>query len=102
MTGNESGTGLTRVTVVTAPACHFCEDALDVLTGLRTVYRLTVEEAAADSPAGQVLLRRHGTGMFPLVLVDGEFFSAGRLPRRKLGRLLAARATAGHAVAGVG
>jgi hypothetical protein len=26
--------------------------------------------------------------MFPLVLVDGAFFSAGRLPRRKLARLL--------------
>ena len=97
-----TSSGPTQVTVVTAPACHFCEDALDVLTGLGTVYRLRVEEVAAGSPAGQVLLRRHGTGMFPLVLVDGEFFSAGRLPRRKLGRLLAVRATAGQAVAGVG
>jgi len=47
---------------------------------------------AADSPAGQALLHRHGTGMFPLVLVDGAFFSAGRLARRKLARLLAGRA----------
>jgi len=28
--------------------------------------------------------------MFPLVLVDGEFFSYGRLPVRKLRRLLEA------------
>jgi len=27
--------------------------------------------------------------MFPLVLVDGAFFSQGRLPRRKLRALLA-------------
>lgn len=91
----------TQVTVVTAPACHFCEEARDVLTGLGTAYPLTVAETAADSPAGLALLRRHGTGMFPLVLVDGEFFSAGRLPRRKLGRLLASRAAAGHAMAEV-
>jgi hypothetical protein len=47
----------------------------------------------AESQAGRVLLHQHGSGMFPLVLVDGAFFSAGRLPRRKLGRLLAGAAT---------
>jgi hypothetical protein len=29
--------------------------------------------------------------MFPLVLLDGAFFSQGRLPRRKLRALLASR-----------
>ncbi len=36
--------------------------------------------------------RRTGPGMFPLVLVDGAFFSVGRLPRKKLRKLLVARA----------
>ena len=32
--------------------------------------------------------------MFPLVLVDGAFFSVGRLPRRKLRKVLTARGAA--------
>jgi hypothetical protein len=86
--------------VVTAPACHFCEDAQEDLSRLAQDYPIAVEEAAAGSPAGQALLHVHGTGIFPLVLVDGEFFSAGRLPRRKLARLLAARSAAAAAGAG--
>lgn len=93
MTSTDSGTGPARVTVVTARACHYCEDALTALAELGQACPLAVTELAADSRDGQALLSRPGTGMFPLVLVDGEFFSAGRLPRRKLARLLAARGT---------
>ena len=100
MTGTQSAAAPARVTVVTSPACHFCDDAREALRGLAREYPLTVEETAAGSPAGQALLRQHGTGMFPLVLVDGAFFAAGRLPRRKLARLLAARGAA--ATAGTG
>jgi hypothetical protein len=100
VTNTQTAAGQARVTVVTAAACHFCEDALTALTGLGRAYPLTVEEVAADSPAGQALLGQHGTGMFPLVLIDGGFFSAGRLPRRKLARLLAARGAAAAAGAG--
>jgi glutaredoxin len=83
-----------RVTVVTASACHFCEDAQETLADLAHKYPLTVQLFAAASESGRVVLGRYGSGMFPLVLVDGEFFSAGRLPRRKLTRLLAARTAA--------
>ena len=101
MTGTQTaGTGPARVTVVTAPACHFCADALTALAGLGQAYPIAVEEVAADSQAGQELLSRHGTGMFTLVLIDGGFFAAGRLPRRKLARLLAARGAAATAGAG--
>ena len=82
------------VTVVTAAGCHFCADARVVLAGLGRDYPLRVEFVAAASPAGQELVGRHRAGMFPLVLVDGVFFSAGRLPRRKLARRLAARPAA--------
>ncbi len=81
-----------RVTMVTAPACHFCDDARAALTELARVYPLQVRLVAAESADGQALLHACSTGMFPLVLVDGAFFSAGRLPRRKLARLLAERA----------
>ena len=81
-----------RVTAVTAPACHFCDDAQAALAELAHAYPLTLRLVAADSSDGQALLHAHHAGMFPLVLVDGVFFSAGRLPRRKLARLLADRA----------
>ncbi len=97
MTSSQAPAGPARVTLVTAPACHFCEDARAALETLAQQYPLAAEETAADSPAGQALLHEHGTGMFPLVLVDGDFFAAGRLPRRKLARLLAARGAAAAA-----
>ena len=86
--------GPVRVTVVTAPACHFCEDAQAALAEMARIHSLAVSLVDAESPAGQALLAAYGTGMFPLVLVDGAFFSAGRLPRRKLARLLTRTAPA--------
>ena len=83
-----TSTGPVQVTLVTAPACHFCEDARATLAEFAQDCSLSVREVAAESSEGQALLHAHGAGMFPLVLVDGAFFSAGRLPRRKLARLL--------------
>jgi hypothetical protein len=91
-------TGGFAVTVVHTETCHFCDDAIDGLRDLTDEYRLRVTTVPADSPEGQRLVRTHGTGMFPLILVDGQFFSQGRLPRRKMRTLLDSRpATAGVA-----
>lgn len=83
-----------QITVVTAEGCHLCDDAQVTLAELACSYPLVVQLLAADSGGGQALLHTCGTGMFPLVVVDGVFFSAGRLPRRKLARLLAAKTSA--------
>lgn len=80
------------VTVVHAPACHFCEDAEATLAELGRTYPLTVERVDIREAAGQDLVRAHRPPMSPLVLLDGVYFSAGRLPRRKLERLLDRRA----------
>ena len=77
-----------QVTEVSAPGCHFCDDARAALSEFAKSYPVQVQTVDADSADGQALLARYGVGMFPLVLVDGMFFSAGRLPRRKLSRLL--------------
>jgi hypothetical protein len=82
----------TTVTVVHAPACHLCTDAQRALAELAADHPLAVELVAAADPRGAALLADHRPAMFPLVLVDGAFFSAGRLPRTKLRRLLDARA----------
>lgn len=83
------------VTLVTAPGCHFCDDARQVLGAMADAGApLRIELVDATSPAGRDLLAAHRPAMNPLVLVDGAWFSAGRLPRRKLEALLARRETA--------
>lgn len=91
---NESGAAsvvTTQVTVVESEACHFCEDARRVMTDLAAAYPLTIETVDVRTPAGTKLMQEHRASMSPLVLVDGVFFSHGRLPRRKLQKLLTGR-----------
>jgi hypothetical protein len=76
------------VTVVTSQACHLCEDALEELAGRADEVAVTV--VPADTQLGRKLVQWHLPTMFPLVLIDGLFFSSGRLPRRKLDVALAA------------
>lgn len=80
-----------RITVVDNEACHFCEDAQRALATLAASYPLAVDTVAVRSEAGQALMARHRAPMSPLVLLDGTFFSSGRLPRRKLEKLLKSR-----------
>jgi glutaredoxin len=79
---------ITTITLVHTPACHFCADAQAALADLDREYPVRVDRVEADSDAGRALVGAHRPAMFPLVLVDGAFFSAGRLPRRKLRTLL--------------
>ena len=74
------------ITIVHTSACHFCLDALDTLAGLGD--QLQVDSIEADSVAGMALVDTHRPTMFPLVLVDGAFFSQGRLPRHKMRAML--------------
>ena len=80
------------VTVVHAPGCHYCDDAERVLADLAVQVPLDVRLVPSTSVAGLRLVAAHRPAMFPLVLVDGEFFSAGRLPHRRLRTVLASRA----------
>jgi hypothetical protein len=80
-----------HVTVVESPACHFCADAHQVFAELVDCYPLVVDSVDAGSDAGRLLMARHRAAMSPLVLLDGAFFSHGRLPRRKLSKVLADR-----------
>ena len=71
-----------RITVVESEACHFCEDAHRALVELAASFPVHVETLDVRSKAGQALMRAHQESMSPLVLLDGEFFSHGRRPRR--------------------
>jgi thiol-disulfide isomerase/thioredoxin len=77
-----------EVVVVTSPSCHLCEDALAALAELAAEFPLSVREVDIRSPEGARIVERHRPATPPAVLVDGELFSAGRLPRGKLRRYL--------------
>jgi hypothetical protein len=77
------------VTLVEAPACHLCEDAKSTLATLAKSYPLTVQVLSISDKPGRALMDQHRAPMSPLVLLDGAYFSSGRLPRRKLEKRLA-------------
>jgi alkyl hydroperoxide reductase subunit AhpF len=83
--------GPATMTVVHAAACHLCDDAVGALTELAGTMPLEVRVVHLESPEGASLVASHRPAMNPLVLLDGEFFSAGRLPRKKLLATLAGR-----------
>lgn len=76
------------VTVVQAPACHFCDDAKQALTAMSQQTPLVVRTVDIDSDEGRALIAEHRPAMNPLVLLDGRYFSSGRLPRKKLAKAL--------------
>ena len=77
------------VTLVEAPACHLCEDAKSTLASLAQSYPLTIHVVSMTDEPGRTLMQAHRAPMSPLVLLDGAYFSSGRLPRRKLEKRLA-------------
>lgn len=77
------------VTVVETDGCHLCADAHNVLDELaRRGYPIEVSTLDLRSPEGNALVQHHRAALSPLVLVEGRFFSHGRLPRGRLSRLL--------------
>lgn len=96
MTTHETSVGTpAQITVVESEACHFCADAQHELSRLAATFPLTVDTVDARSAAGRDLMTRHRAAMSPLVLLDGAFFSSGRLPRSKLTKVLEQRFGAG-------
>lgn len=80
------------ITMVEAPGCHFCAEAHEALAALvHQGHPIEISTVDAWSAEGQALMQRHRAGLSPLVLVDDAFFSHGRLPRRKLDRLIRQR-----------
>ena len=80
------------VTLLVTTGCQYCEDALAELSARADLGELELEVVFVESAYGRTLQTTHRPGMFPLVLLEGQRFSVGRLPRRKLNRTLARRA----------
>lgn len=79
---------MTDVVLLTKSDCHFCEQAKDVLARLRGEYDLRVREIALESEEGQSLALASAAPFPPVVFVDGEPLSYGRLSERKLRKTL--------------
>jgi glutaredoxin len=77
------------VTLLVTTGCHFCEDARDELTTRADRGDLKLNVVSIESEQGRALQATHRPSMFPLVLLDGQPFSIGRLPRKKLDHALA-------------
>ncbi len=80
---------MTEVVLLTKQDCHFCAQAKDVLARLRAEYELDVREVALESDEGRRLARQSAAPFPPVVFLDGETFSYGRLSERKLRKVLA-------------
>lgn len=77
-----------EVTLVTAPGCHFCEDAAQLLEELRPSAPLVIREVDLTSDEGRELAIRHRVPFPPILIIDGVYFGHGRISRRKLERHL--------------
>lgn len=79
---------MTEVVVLTKEDCHFCQQAKDVLTRLRGEFDLRVREVTLESEEGRRMAVRSEAPFPPVVFLDGETFSYGRLSERKLRKAL--------------
>lgn len=86
------------VILVTAPGCHFCDEAGRLLDEMGEVTTLAVRTVPLSSDEGRVLLVRHRVPFPPILLVDGALFGYGRISRRKLANHLARLANTDMAV----
>lgn len=77
-----------EVVLLTKEDCHFCDQAKDVLARLRSEYDLRVREVSLASDEGKALALRSAAPFPPVVFLDGETFSYGRLSERKLRKAL--------------
>ncbi|MDT0275555.1 glutaredoxin family protein [Blastococcus goldschmidtiae] len=87
---------MTVVTLLTQTSCSFCEQAKETLAQLSQEQDFETEEISLQTEEGRALGERHGVLFAPGILVDGEFFSFGRLSERKLRRELQRRNDVSH------
>ncbi len=76
------------VVVLSSSACHLCDDALEALREFALEFPIRVREVDMETPEGGELVGFHRPAMPPAIVIDGVLFSSGRLPRKKLRKLL--------------
>ena len=86
---------MTEITIVTTADCAFCEQAKQVLERVAADVQVAVREVPLDSPEGRRIAERVAAPFLPVVLLDGEAFSYGRLSERRLRKALAGQVSKG-------
>ena len=79
---------MTDVVLLTKGDCDLCEHAKATLGRLGEELTLDVRELSLDSGEGAELARDANAPFPPVVFVNGEAFSYGRLSERKLRKFL--------------
>lgn len=83
---------MTDVVLLTKDDCDLCEHAKATLRRLGEEFPLEVREVSLDSDEGTALARDANAPFPPVVFVNGEAFSYGRLSERKLRKFLSIEA----------
>ncbi|MCX8565158.1 glutaredoxin family protein [Mycolicibacterium mucogenicum] len=76
------------ITLLTQSSCGLCEHAKEVLGRLGAEFAVSVTEIDLRTDEGRHLAEGAGVLFAPGVLIEGHPFSYGRLPERKLRKLL--------------
>jgi glutaredoxin len=79
---------VSEVVLLTKGDCGMCEQAKQVLQRLAPEYRLNLREVPLESQEGKRLALEAAAPFPPVVFLDGEPFSYGRLSERKLRKAL--------------
>ena len=74
--------------LLTKEECHFCDEAKRVLARFANEGQVAFREVRLDSEEGRRLATDAGVPFPPVVFLDGEYFSYGRLSERKLRKAL--------------
>lgn len=80
---------MTTVLLLTAPGCHYCDEAKTLLARLSKEFELRIEERSTEDADGRALALANGVLFPPSLFVDGAFFQYGRPSERKLRARLA-------------
>ncbi len=76
--------------LVTAPLCHFCAQAHELLNRLaREGLSLRIDELGWDDEGGLRMVQRDGVPFPPALYLDGVLWAYGRISERALRRRLA-------------
>ncbi len=86
-TGENTGEGKPRVTLIGRPGCHLCEDARKVVERVTADLGVGYEELSIDDDPA---LRAEYAEQIPVVLVDGKQHTFWRVDEARLRKALSA------------
>ncbi|MGH2376855.1 MAG: glutaredoxin family protein [Candidatus Limnocylindria bacterium] len=80
---------MTKVLLLTAPGCHWCDEAKALIDRLASEFELTTETRSTEEEEGRTLAFSSGVLFPPAIFVNGQFLQYGRPSERKFRARLA-------------